>query len=289
MPTKRDENYVTDKILVPYYNKSARFRAFISEKFGQGFSFGDRLRTTCDKRNEKYGNPDAESSDGKNFVEVKISNGAKLQPNEMAGGSYEQRLRDFPDNHLLYIVNDAFPMSNAVKHKRAKTIYWSEIYDFIEESDNTDPVLQVLAECVQGLESKGLNSSSISQKDFLLFINNLNLELIRKHITQFEIAKQDFFEDDFWIELKNNEFFSGFDFETGSADEISVSVNSKYVDDKIMKKLEKIDCGLQGVDNNGKITHIGLCHTSDFLAQSEKSRIDFFVKKLNEILNVIKG
>lgn len=226
MPTKRNENYITDKILVPHYNKSSLFREFISEKFGKDFNFGDRISASCDSRNPEYGNPDAESKNGRNVIEVKISNSAKLQPNEKKGGGYEKKLKDYPDAHLLYIVNNDFPMEEAVAGggseksdigKRVRTIFWSEIYDFFIRLNSSDPDLDVLKASVQGLDIEEYDFGD-NVRDVLSYLNSIHpskacaidyVTLKKLGYDDSDIFSVDYYalledEDDVWIPLKLN-------------------------------------------------------------------------------------
>ncbi|WP_191014332.1 hypothetical protein [Treponema zioleckii] len=297
MPIKRDENYITDKVLVPLYNKSEEFRKFISNKFGNTVAFGDRLRTTCDERNDDDGNPDAKTTDEKLFIEVKINNNAKLTKNEREGGKYEQWLCEKTNHYLLYIVNDDFDMEDAVKHKRVKKICWKEIYDFIENFDNTAPELKILKDSVEGLAEKIPMDTETAQKEFLKFINNFNIKLIEEDskYSPLKISKMGVYEEiDFWFTLENNNHFSGLDLVTGSEDLIYISFQVK--DKKIEKELDAInELGTPGDNRNtdSGAYYFGICKTSDFLknqeGRKEEENIKLFKKQINKVLNVLNN
>lgn len=294
MPTKRNENYITDKVLVPFYNKSEEFRRFLSQKFGKNIYFGDRLKATCDERNKTLGNPDAETTDKKLFIEVKINNNAKLTQNEQQGGAYENRLCKNQDHYLLYIINDDFDMKNAVKKpkERIRKIFWTEIYNFIEKYDNTAPELKILVGSVAGLAEKIPMDTATAQKEFLKFINNFNIKLMQEdaEYSPLEIANMGVYEEyGFWFTLKKSEYFLGFDFETGSVDLISISISLKKFKNK-KKDLNKIN--KFGEYENDGIYYLGICKTSEFLKneseEKEEKNIRIFKNKIEEILNVLK-
>ena len=79
------ENYVTETIFIPLYNRSAGFRKLVSKKFGS--NFGSHVFFSGNERNtqftEKYGCPDVKSDLG-NIIEIKTKNSTKLTDNEKA-------------------------------------------------------------------------------------------------------------------------------------------------------------------------------------------------------------
>ena len=154
----RDENYITEMIFIPIYNRSATFRKWVSAKFGK--DFGDSINFTGDdgKRSSdnEYGFPDATSNLG-NFIEVKTKLYTQLQLTECRGGKdgrgYEKYLKDNNDKLLLYVVPREYDLSNAVQcGDRVQTIIWDEIIDFLREQNNSDPMIEMIYNKVDNVE-----------------------------------------------------------------------------------------------------------------------------------------
>ena len=157
----RDENYVTETIFIPLYNRSLSFRKMISRKF-KIENFGNSIRFTGDENknspDNKYGCPDARSDLG-NIIEIKTKTTTKLYPNECSGGDkgngYEQYLIDHTDNLLLYIVPYGYNLKNAVRIKdRVQALTWTEIVNFLREQNDSDPLIGLIYNKVDNVEVK---------------------------------------------------------------------------------------------------------------------------------------
>ena len=163
MASTTNENYITETILVPLYNRSAGFRKMISKKFGTKVDFGSFIRFTGNNgKNSKennYGFPDATSDLG-NIIEVKI-NYDSLTDYEKKGGmdgnGYERFLKDNPTNYLLYIVPDYYEDSFVIS-ERAKVLTWSTIVDYITDQNDQDPLISIISNKVEGLEEKEMRT-----------------------------------------------------------------------------------------------------------------------------------
>lgn len=148
----RDENYVTETIFIPLYNRSATFRDFVSNRFGKGKEFGVSLRFTGDERpNDGYGNPDAKT-EKENIVEIKIKLSTRLQKNEEKGGEYEKYLKKNPDRFLLYVLPKDYDETNVVKGENVKIIHWDDIVKFLRKQNNTDPMIGQIYNKVENIK-----------------------------------------------------------------------------------------------------------------------------------------
>lgn len=148
----RDENYVTETIFVPLYNRSMNFRNLISKKFGlKGESFGERMVCTCDKRKSgnEYGNPDAKTNLD-NIVEIKTRISTPLTAYEkkkgMDGNGYEKYLKE-KGKLLLYVFPDGYDETGIIDKKSA-VIYWSEILSYLKKENINDPYISLILEKV---------------------------------------------------------------------------------------------------------------------------------------------
>ena len=294
MATKRNENYITDKVLVPYYNQSQAFRKFISKQFGRKFNFGDYITVTCDKRFQKDGCPDAASPDGKNFIEVKIHNNTKLTANEKKGGAYEKKLKKNPNSHLLYIVPACYKYSNdfVVVKKQVTTITWNEIYNFMKEQNDKDQNLSILLNNIDNLYSEQEQTVAEKHAEILKFLNNLNIQLSRKNKGLFLITQADFYPSeassdtfkneryiDFWYIVENN-FFDSFDFETGIVNGIYLRIKNE---EKLIKKIKKYK---ESIHENERYFVKGM-NTDEFFKATEKQNSRKFIKKIEEFVKIL--
>ena len=148
----RDENYVTETIFVPLYNRSMSFRNLISKKFGlKGDAFGERMVCTCDKRKggSEYGNPDAKTNLD-NIVEIKTRISTPLTTYEkkkgMDGNGYEKYLKE-NNKLLLYVFPDGYDEQGKIDKKSA-VIYWSEILTHLKKENINDPFISQILEKV---------------------------------------------------------------------------------------------------------------------------------------------
>ena len=154
MASTTNENYITETILVPLYNRSAGLRKLISRKFGSHVDFGSFIRFTGNNgknsKDNKYGYPDATSDLG-NIIEVKV-NYAPLTDYEKKGGmegnGYERFLNENPSNYLLYIVPDGYT-DPFVESERSKILTWGKILDYIIEQNNQDPIISMICNKVE--------------------------------------------------------------------------------------------------------------------------------------------
>ncbi|MBR0125078.1 MAG: hypothetical protein IJM03_06985 [Treponema sp.] len=157
MADVRNENYVTEFIFVPLYNRSKHFREFIDSKFVKGTKFGDRMNCTCDKRNNKYGSPDAKTNSD-NIVELKSKLSTKLTDYEKVGGSdgngYERYLSENKDSKLLYVFCDGYDDSDRITGDNVGVVYWGEILDFIRDENINDKLINSILEKVEGFEKE---------------------------------------------------------------------------------------------------------------------------------------
>lgn len=155
MASTTSENYVTETILVPLYNRSAGLRKLISKKFGTKVNFGDSIQFTGNNRkDDKYGHPDATSDSG-NYIEVKIYNDCELQESQKKGckNGYEKYLNENKDKYLLYIVPDNYShKADFVKNDRSKYMEWGEILDYIREQNEYDPLIPLICDKVEGIK-----------------------------------------------------------------------------------------------------------------------------------------
>lgn len=154
----REENYITETIFIPLYNRSATFRKWISDKFGK--PFGDSIRFTGDEgknnKENKFGYPDATSDFG-NIIEIKTKQERKLELSESAGGDdgkgYEQYLNENTDKLLLYVVPEGYDLRNRVTIKqRVNSITWNEIVNFLREQNDSDPMIGLIYRKVDNVE-----------------------------------------------------------------------------------------------------------------------------------------
>ena len=157
----RNENYVTETIFIPLYNRSLSFRKMISKKF-QKENFGNSIRFTGDENKNnpenKYGCPDARSDLG-NIIEIKTKATTNLYPNESAGGDkgngYEKYLCDYSDKLLLYVVPDGYDWKKNKRvniENRVQILTWREIVNFLREQNDSDPLIGLIYNKVDNVE-----------------------------------------------------------------------------------------------------------------------------------------
>lgn len=188
---QRDEDFITQFIFVPLFNRSKAFRNFLEEKSGivlcEKIEFsGETLVTgSC-------GRPDAYSDDNKLFIDVKTKLTSKLTDFEKDSGacyikvkdhfvpenkcnsmelrgninsaSYEywgyRKFLDYSyENRLLYVVcNDAYDMRECCKNKKGKgsvgIVYWTDILNFIKDQNKEDPFVEYIENSVEGLDGR---------------------------------------------------------------------------------------------------------------------------------------
>lgn len=168
MAATTSENYVTETIFVPLYNRSAGFRKLISKAFPNKINFGNSIHFTGNERNtnftEKYGCPDAKS-DIDNIIEIKINYSAGLTDNEKEGGcngiGYEKYLKDNKDKYLLYVIPEDYDLNECVKDKqRVGVITWQKILSYLIEQNEYDPFIPLICNKIEGIGKKEIRTLS---------------------------------------------------------------------------------------------------------------------------------
>lgn len=166
MAATTSENYVTETIFIPLYNRSAGFRKLISKAFPNKVDFGTSIHFTGNERNtsftEKYGCPDAKS-DLDNIIEIKINYSTGLTDNEKKGGcngnGYEKYLKDNKDKYLLYVIPEGYNLEDCVKDKqRVGVITWKKILSYLNEQNEDDPYIRIINNKVEGTETKEIKT-----------------------------------------------------------------------------------------------------------------------------------
>ena len=189
MAATTSENYVTETIFIPLYNRSSGFRKLISKAFPNKVDFGTSIHFTGNERNtsftEKYGCPDAKS-DLDNIIEIKINYSAGLTDNEKKGGcngiGYEKYLKDNKDKYLLYVIPEGYPLEDCVKDKqRVGVITWQKILNYLIEQNEYDPYIPLICNKVEGIGNKEIRFSQG-------FVDATNLER-RKYNLELDMAE----------------------------------------------------------------------------------------------------
>lgn len=186
MAKTTDENYITETIFVPLYNRSSEFRKLISSKFKID-DFGSFIRFTGNERkNNKYGNPDCKTNLG-NFIEIKTKCSTGLQPNEKnegeSGNGYKHFLDNNPDKYLLYVVPSDYDLSEAVEKGRGKHtnhIFWKEVLDYLSKNNKNDPFIPLLCNKVEETEFKEFktfHSYKVKVYETLIKLMELNSDI----------------------------------------------------------------------------------------------------------------
>lgn len=191
MGVQRDEDFITEFVFVPLYNRSASFRNLIAQQFSSKVVLSDEISFTGsdNKRNPEYGCPDATSKDGKLYIEVKTKLGTPLTDFEKASGARFIKVRGnfireskcsaadkkgnrglnsfsnygyqhFLDknknsNLLLYVVcNDHYKkteLKEACKGKQVAILTWVQILEFLKENNKDDEFIRIIESRVEGV------------------------------------------------------------------------------------------------------------------------------------------
>lgn len=190
MGVQRDEDFITEFVLIKLYNRSKAFRKIIEEKFGTEISEEIEFSGSKNKRNPEFGCPDAVGKDGKLYIEVKTRMGTPLTDFETIKGAlyvkvkgefkraakcstaetkgnrnkdsfdcygYRKYLKADKENKLLYLVcNEDYDLSDACPEKDGRVVYmyWTEIIDFLKENNSDDDLIKIIESRVEGLEKE---------------------------------------------------------------------------------------------------------------------------------------
>ena len=219
---RRCENYITEYVFVPLYNRSRLFRELIAKKFNirnNPDGFGKNMYCTCDdKKSQKskrtqYGNPDAITNTG-NYVEVKTRLTTKLTSQEKDrgnenGSGYKNYITK-NEKLLLYVLPYGYDAEEVVKNplrkirlpndkvikvkqKQVAIIYWSEILSFLKNSNITDPFIQTI---IKNVDCDDKNNEIWTFNQYSAKIYELCFRLIQRNINfklDFDETKIDHF------------------------------------------------------------------------------------------------
>ena len=190
MGVQRDEDFITEFIFVKLYNRSEAFRDIIAKKFGSNVKISNEIEFTGskNKKDPKYGCPDATGKDEKLYIEVKtkmntpltdfekkdgalyvnvkgaFKRAAKCTSHETKGNrnpngfdyyGYKKYLDENPEGKLLYVVcNENYDLKNACKGKKGQVgyLYWTEILDFVKKTNSDDDLIKIIESRVEGLQ-----------------------------------------------------------------------------------------------------------------------------------------
>ena len=249
------ENYVTETIFVPLYNRSEGFRKLIEKAFpkGQRLKFGKSVYFTGNVKNteetEKYGCPDAKSDSG-NYIELKINSKTRLTDSETRNGNngngYVRFLKENKDKYLLYVIPKDYERENFVKDKqRVGVITWQEILKYLIEQNKEDPYIGLICDKVEGIGKMELETlSSYKAKVYETLIKCVE-EDTRLHIHL--NANDDSIINNFPKKMTNDDFDVIFFNYNESKDKfgiyfeknnISFYIERDYIDGKGIKNLE---------------------------------------------------
>lgn len=311
------ENYVTESIFVPLYNRSEGVRELISSKFGSGVKFGEHLKFTGNNKPKdcKYGYPDATSDEG-NYIEIKINYGG-LQPNEAEGGDengygYGKYLKEKNDKYLLYLIPDDYK-DNFVKNKRSKQIYWSEIIEYLRKHNEYDPYITMLTQKVEGLDKHNIRSlesykAKLYEILLMMMTNNpdISFSITEENIASMpqeidtndcqavEFKYRDEIKQEYYLGVDKNEFFLLLpcEFSPFYMSEGKALFDDYYFEKVLIKKLSIIsisDFWKKEVSELSEIfrkkieTYIKVYErTEKFMNDSKSIYEDVFIKNLDE-------